>query len=61
LRNPSALGVVHLLRSSHVVGRFLVVILLTYLGLLAVTFFIGRVMPDRPRSSRSSGTARRST
>jgi len=39
---------VHLLRSSHVVGRFLVVILLTYLGLLAVTFFIGRVMPIDP-------------
>ena len=29
-------------------GRFLVVILLTYLGLLAVTFFIGRVMPVDP-------------
>ena len=37
-----------LLRSSHVVGRFLVVILLTYLGLLAVTFFIGRVIPIDP-------------
>ena len=29
-------------------GRFLVVIFLTYLGLLAVTFFIGRVMPVDP-------------
>ena len=29
-------------------GSFLVVILLTYLGLLAVTFFIGRVMPIDP-------------
>ncbi|HEY3047905.1 MAG TPA: ABC transporter permease [Polaromonas sp.] len=29
-------------------GRFLVVILLTYLGLLAVTFFIGRVIPVDP-------------
>jgi peptide/nickel transport system permease protein len=29
-------------------SRFLVVILLTYLGLLAVTFFIGRVMPIDP-------------
>ena len=29
-------------------ARFLVVILLTYLGLLAVTFFIGRVMPIDP-------------
>ena len=30
------------------VGRFAVVIVLTYLGLLAVTFFIGRVMPIDP-------------
>ena len=29
-------------------GRFLMVILMTYLGLLAVTFFIGRVMPIDP-------------
>ena len=29
-------------------SRFMVVILLTYLGLLAVTFFIGRVMPIDP-------------
>ena len=29
-------------------GSFLVVIVLTYLGLLAVTFFIGRVMPIDP-------------
>ena len=29
-------------------SRFLVVIMLTYLGLLAVTFFIGRVMPIDP-------------
>ena len=29
-------------------GSFLMVILLTYLGLLAVTFFIGRVMPIDP-------------
>ena len=29
-------------------GNFLMVILLTYLGLLAVTFFIGRVMPIDP-------------
>jgi peptide/nickel transport system permease protein len=32
----------------NAVGRFLVVILLTYLGLLAVTFFIGRVIPVDP-------------
>jgi len=30
------------------IGKFLVVILLTYLGLLAVTFFIGRVIPIDP-------------
>jgi peptide/nickel transport system permease protein len=41
-------GSAHLLRSSEVVARFLVVILLTYLGLLAVTFFIGRVIPIDP-------------
>jgi len=37
-----------LLRAGDVVGRFLLVILLTYLGLLAVTFFIGRVIPIDP-------------
>ena len=41
-------GSARLLRSSNVVGRFLLVILLTYLGLLAVTFFIGRVIPIDP-------------
>jgi len=41
-------GSARLLRSSEVVARFLVVILLTYLGLLAVTFFIGRVIPIDP-------------
>ena len=41
-------GSARLLRSSDVVGRFLLVILLTYLGLLAVTFFIGRVIPIDP-------------
>ena len=37
-----------LLRGGRAVGRFLVVILLTYAGLLAVTFFIGRVIPIDP-------------
>jgi len=41
-------GSARLLRSSQLVARFLVVILLTYLGLLAVTFFIGRVIPIDP-------------
>ncbi len=36
------------LRRAAAVGRFLVVIALTYLGLLAVTFFIGRVIPVDP-------------
>jgi peptide/nickel transport system permease protein len=41
-------GSARLLRSSQAVARFLVIILLTYLGLLAVTFFIGRVIPVDP-------------
>jgi len=48
---PAAAGERHdarLLRASNVIGRFLLVILLTYLGLLAVTFFIGRVIPIDP-------------
>jgi len=39
---------VRLKRGLKAAGSFLVVILLTYLGLLAVTFFIGRVMPVDP-------------
>ena len=35
-------------RHAAAIGRFLVVIALTYLGLLAVTFFIGRVIPIDP-------------
>ena len=35
-------------RALKASGSFLVVIVLTYLGLLAVTFFIGRVMPIDP-------------
>ena len=41
-------GGVRLRRGLDVFGRFVVVILLTYLGLLAVTFFIGRVIPIDP-------------
>jgi peptide/nickel transport system permease protein len=37
-----------LLRGAEVAGRLVVVILLTYVGLLAVTFFIGRVVPIDP-------------
>jgi len=35
-------------KRAHAVARFLLVIILTYLGLLAVTFFIGRVIPVDP-------------
>ncbi len=35
-------------RRAQAVARFLLVIVLTYLGLLAVTFFIGRVIPVDP-------------
>ena len=35
-------------RITAAVGRFLLVVVLTYLGLLAVTFFIGRVIPIDP-------------
>jgi len=35
-------------RSAAALGRFLAVVALTYLGLLAVTFFIGRVIPVDP-------------
>jgi peptide/nickel transport system permease protein len=37
-----------LLRALDLAARFAVVVLLTYLGLLAVTFFIGRVIPIDP-------------
>ena len=37
-----------LLRAFDLFARFAVVIFLTYLGLLAVTFFIGRVIPIDP-------------
>ena len=41
--NPTAA-----LKNVKAVGNFLVIIVLTYLGLLAVTFFIGRVIPIDP-------------
>jgi peptide/nickel transport system permease protein len=43
-----ARGGARLLSALDVIGRFAGVILLTYLGLLAVTFFIGRVIPIDP-------------
>ena len=36
------------MKSAKALGRFLVVVVLTYTGLLAVTFFIGRVIPVDP-------------
>jgi peptide/nickel transport system permease protein len=35
-------------RATKAVGRFVAIVALTYLGLLAVTFFIGRVIPVDP-------------
>ena len=46
LSGPS--GSLRARRRLKSLGNFLVVILLTYLGLLAVTFFIGRVIPIDP-------------
>jgi peptide/nickel transport system permease protein len=37
-----------LVSRAKAIGRFVVALLLTYLGLLAVTFFIGRVIPVDP-------------
>lgn len=45
---PGSPGGANLHGALKATSRFLVVILLTYLGLLAVTFFIGRVMPIDP-------------
>ena len=36
------------MRVATAIGRFLAIVALTYLGLLAVTFFIGRVIPVDP-------------
>ena len=36
------------MKFSRALGRFALAIVLTYLGLLAVTFFIGRVIPVDP-------------
>lgn len=45
---PRPAGKKRLRRALSATGRFLLVIFLTYLGLLAVTFFIGRVIPVDP-------------
>ena len=36
------------MKFSRALARFIFAIVLTYLGLLAVTFFIGRVIPIDP-------------
>lgn len=41
-------GGAHAVAVASAVGRFLVIAITTYLGLLAVTFFIGRVIPIDP-------------
>src|SRR5215470_13108811 len=41
-------GGAHAVAIASAIGRFLVIAITTYLGLLAVTFFIGRVIPIDP-------------
>jgi peptide/nickel transport system permease protein len=41
-------GDTHAVAIASAIGRFLVIAITTYLGLLAVTFFIGRVIPIDP-------------
>ena len=41
-------GSVRAVAAASFIGRFLVIAITTYLGLLAVTFFIGRVIPIDP-------------
>ena len=41
-------GGTHAVAIASAIGRFLVIAITTYLGLLAVTFFIGRVIPIDP-------------
>ena len=38
----------HLKRASRSIAGFVVVTLLTFIGLMAITFFIGRVIPIDP-------------
>jgi peptide/nickel transport system permease protein len=41
-------GGAHAVAIASAIGRFLIIAITTYLGLLAVTFFIGRVIPIDP-------------
>src|SRR5882757_11034259 len=48
VENESGRGSARAVALASAIGRFLVVAVTTYLGLLAVTFFIGRVVPIDP-------------
>ena len=48
LENESGRGSDRAVAIASAIGRFLVIAVTTYLGLLAVTFFIGRVIPIDP-------------
>src|SRR5947207_5750587 len=48
IETEAARGGAHAVAIASSIGRFLVIAITTYLGLLAVTFFIGRVIPIDP-------------
>jgi peptide/nickel transport system permease protein len=48
VETEAARGGAHAVAVASAIGRFLVIAITTYLGLLAVTFFIGRVIPIDP-------------
>ena len=48
IENQSGRGSARAFAIASAIGRFLVIAVTTYLGLLAVTFFIGRVIPIDP-------------
>src|SRR5437899_10217234 len=48
IENDGGRGSARTVAIALAIGRFLVIAITTYLGLLAVTFFIGRVIPIDP-------------
>ncbi len=48
VETEAARGGAHAVAVASAIGRFLVIAITTYLGLLAVTFFIGRIIPIDP-------------
>jgi peptide/nickel transport system permease protein len=48
VETEAARGGAHAVAVASAIGRFLLIAITTYLGLLAVTFFIGRVIPIDP-------------